>query len=53
MNRRGEACRLSENVAWASRVDRLTTVNAKYLVVDDNREGQKVEHVGKIRPDMR
>jgi hypothetical protein len=30
-----------------------TSVNTKYLVINDHAQGQKVEHVGKIMPNIR
>jgi hypothetical protein len=31
---------------------RMTSMNTKYAIIDYNRQGQEVEHVGKIRPYM-
>ena len=31
---------------------RKASVNAEYLVVDDNAQGKEVEHVGEVMPDV-
>lgn len=33
--------------------EKVTSVNAKDLIVNDGAEGEEVEHVGKVAPDIR
>jgi hypothetical protein len=39
-------------MAGATSREYRTSVHTKYLVIDDDRESEEIEHVGEVRPDF-